>query len=370
MTGAARRPGITDVARLAGVSHQTVSRVLNGAPKVSEDARRRVQAAIRELRYRPSWAARTLATGRPDLVGVVTVGVTRYRSAAAVTGFERAAAAAGLGVQVSCVPAPDPDEVQRAAERLLDHGVAGLVVQAPTGALRGPGAGVPVIGLGIDAGPLASSVRIDQVAGAAAATCHLLAAGHRTVWHVGGPPGWPESAERAEGWRQALRSVGAVVPPVVPAADWSPEAGYAAGRVLRDRPDVTAVFAADDSLALGLLRALTESGLDVPGRVSVVGFDDVPDAAYFWPPLTTVRPDYDAAGRAALEMLLARLTAGDGGGELRTVTPSLVVRSTAPGSGPPPGSARWTGADGSPVRQPPGRKTARTHPSSLSLNIR
>jgi DNA-binding LacI/PurR family transcriptional regulator len=291
VTGATRKPGITDVARLAGVSHQTVSRVLNGAPKVSEDARRRVQAAISELRYRPSWAARALVTGRAGVVGVVTTGLTCYRSAAAVAAFEQAAAAAGLGVQVGCVPAPDVPDVRRAVERLLDHGIAGLVVQAPAGTLRGLDVGVPVIGLGTDAGPLASAVRVDQVAGAAEATRHLLAAGHRTVWHVGGPIGWPESAERAEGWRQALRSAGAVPPPVVPAAGWSSAAGYAAGLALRGCPDVTAVFAADDSLALGVLRALAEWGVEVPGRVSVVGFDDVPDAAHFSPPLTTVRPD-------------------------------------------------------------------------------
>src|SRR3954469_17967365 len=199
MTGAERRPGIVDVARLAGVSHQTVSRVLNNAPKVSEDARRRVQAAISELRYRPSWAARALVTGRAGVVGVVTTGLTCYRSAAAVAAFEPAAAEAGLGVQVGCAPAPDVPDVRRAVERLLDHGIAGLVVQAPAGTLRGLDAGVPVIGLGTDAGPLASAVRVDQVAGAREATRHLLTAGHRTVWHVGGPSGWTESGERAGG---------------------------------------------------------------------------------------------------------------------------------------------------------------------------
>jgi DNA-binding LacI/PurR family transcriptional regulator len=130
VTGAERRPGIVDVARLAGVSHQTVSRVLNDAPKVSEDTRRRVQAAIRELRYRPSWAARALVTGRADVIGVVTTGLTSYRSAAVLAAFERAAAAAGLGIQVSCIGTPDGTTLRRAAERLLDHGIAGLVVQA------------------------------------------------------------------------------------------------------------------------------------------------------------------------------------------------------------------------------------------------
>jgi DNA-binding LacI/PurR family transcriptional regulator len=330
VTGATRKPGITDVARLAGVSHQTVSRVLNGAPKVSDDARRRVQAAISELRYRPSWAARALVTGRADVVGVVTTGLTCYRSAAVVAAFERAATSAGLGVQVSCVPTPAAADVRPVVERLLDHGIGGLVVQAPAGALRGLDVDVPVVGLGSDPDPIACGVRIDQVAGAREATRHLLAGGHRTVWHVGGPPGWSESVERAEGWRQALRSAGAAVPPVVPAVDWSSAAGYAMGRALCGRSDVSAVFAADDSLALGVLRAFAEDGVEVPRQVAVAGFDDAPDAAHFSPPLTTVRPDYEAVGRAALEMLLARLAGDDRCGELRTFAPSLVVRSSAP----------------------------------------
>ena len=139
-------------------------------------------------------------------------------------------------------------------------------------------------------------VTVDQAAGAFAATRHLLEAGHRTVWHVSGPPDWFDSAGRIAGWRSALEAAGAEVPPIVP-ADWSAASGYRAGQMLARMPEVTAIFAANDHLALGILRAMSERGRRVPHDVSVVGFDDVPEAAYFIPPLTTVRPDFDAVAR-------------------------------------------------------------------------
>ncbi|WP_448624421.1 LacI family DNA-binding transcriptional regulator [Geodermatophilus sp. URMC 64] len=323
MTG--RRPSIEDVGRRASVSRQTVSRVLNGSPLVSEGARRRVEAAIAELHYRPSWAARALVTGRADVLGVVTTRLTSYGPAETLAGFERAAARAGLAVQVANVPAGDPAEARAAAGRLLDCGVAGLAVQVPLDELD---VGVPVIGLGVPAGPY-PAVRVDQAAGAREATEHLLAAGHETVWHVAGPADCWDGSERAAGWRLALQEAGAQPPPVVPAADWSAAAGYVAGRVLRELPGVTAVFAAGDCLALGVLAALHEHGLDVPGRVAVIGFDDVPEAEHFTPPLTTVRPDFAAVGREALQLLLPQLRTGASGGKPRTIRPRLVLRASA-----------------------------------------
>ncbi|MGY1590903.1 LacI family DNA-binding transcriptional regulator [Geodermatophilus sp. SYSU D00708] len=327
------------MARAAGVSHQTVSRVLNGHPQVREETRRKVRAAMAELQYRPNRAARTLVTGRSHTLGVVATHTTLFGPASVVAAFEQAAAAAGFSVFLHTVPTPDEGSVRAAVERALDHGVAALAVVVPVAsaaaALDGLDAGVPVVRLGGEAPAASARVGIDQHAGARDATRHLLALGHRTVWHVAGPAGWSDSAARVAGWRDALVEAGAEVPPVVPAADWRAASGLAAGRLLAARPDVTAVFAANDSLALGVLQALHERGLDVPGRVSVVGYDDVPEAAHFLPPLTTVRCDFPRVAQEALRLLLDHLDPGAWtDASLRDIRPRLVVRaSTAPPSG-------------------------------------
>jgi DNA-binding LacI/PurR family transcriptional regulator len=338
---AGRPPALIDVARAAGVSHQTVSRVLNEHPQVREETRRRVRAAMAELQYRPNHAARTLVTGRSRTLGVVATHTTLFGPASVVAAFEQAAAAAGFSVFLHTVPTPDEGSVRAAVERALDHGVAALAVVVPVGsaatALNGLDAGVPVVRLGGEAPPGSAGVGIDQHAGARDATRHLLALGHRTVWHVAGPAGWSDSAARAAGWRAALAEAGAEAPLVVPAADWGATSGLAAGRLLlAARPEVTAVFAANDSLALGVLQALHERGLDVPGRVSVVGFDDVPEAAHFLPPLTTVSCDFQGVAQEALRLLLDHLRPGSWtDARLRDTRPRLVVRaSTAPPTNP------------------------------------
>jgi DNA-binding LacI/PurR family transcriptional regulator len=328
----ARSPAMTDVARLAGVSHQTVSRVLNDHPNVKEQTRLRVRAAIAELGYRPNRAARALVTGRSQLIGIVAQNSTLYGPASMLAAFEQAAAEAGFAVSVGSVGRLDRESIAGAVDRHLDQRVAGLVVIAPVAsageALEDMPAGVPLVT--IDGDPLRAHalVTVDQVAGARAATEHLLDAGHRTVWHVTGPADWYDAAGRIEGWRQALRAAGAEEPPPLP-ADWSAAAGYSAGRMLARMPEVTAVFAANDHLALGILRALSERGRRVPQDVSVVGFDDVPEAAYFIPPLTTVRPDFDAVAQAGLDLLLAQMTADDGARPGRVVlAPDLITRES------------------------------------------
>jgi DNA-binding LacI/PurR family transcriptional regulator len=309
-----------------------VSRVLNGHPRVSEQARQRVRAAITELNYRPSWAARALVTGRSDVVGVVTTRCTTFGTSAMLSALEHAAASADLGVHLTSVGQPDAPAVRAAADRLLGHGVGALVVLAPISgaaeALCDLDPTIPVVALGGDGEVDLPVVQTDQVAGARGATRHLLEAGHRTVWHVAGPSGWLDNAERAAGWRLALRDAGVPRPPLVRAAGWDAAAGYDAARELcRHLPDVTAVFAGNDHLALGVLLALHEQGLAVPGDVAVVGFDDVPESAYFFPPLTTVRPDVDALARSALALISADAPRRSGG--RRLISPRLVVRASS-----------------------------------------
>jgi DNA-binding LacI/PurR family transcriptional regulator len=327
---------MVDVARLAGVSHQTVSRVLNNHPNVRAETARRVRAAIAELGYRPNRAARALVTGRSQLLGVVALNTTLYGPASLLTAFEQAAVAAGFAVSVGSVPSLDQQSINAVVERHLDQRVAGIVVIAPVAsaaeALEGLAADVPLVTVDGDPARRTAGVTVDQVAGARLATQHLLDAGHRTVWHVSGPPDWFDASGRVAGWEATLRDAGAEVPPLLP-ADWSAAAGYRVGRMLARIAEVTAVFAANDHLALGILRALHERSLRVPDDISVVGFDDVPEAGYFIPPLTTIRPDFHAVAEHALSLLLGQIKWGaDAAFEWRTVPPILVGRSSV---GPP-----------------------------------
>jgi DNA-binding LacI/PurR family transcriptional regulator len=191
---------------------------------------------------------------------------------------------------------------------------------------------IPLVNIDGDPERANELVTIDQEAGGYAATKHLLDAGHRTVWHVSGPSDWFDSRGRIAGWRRALTEAGAEVPPLMP-ADWSAASGYQVGQILARMNEVTAVFAANDHLALGILRALHERGRRVPEDISIVGFDDVPEAEFYIPPLTTVRPDFAAAATASLDLLLAQIRTGHRGGERRVLAPRLISRdSVAPPS--------------------------------------
>jgi DNA-binding LacI/PurR family transcriptional regulator len=327
----ARDPAMTDVARLAGVSHQTVSRVLNGHPNVREQTRLRVHAAIAQLGYRPNKAARALVTGKSQLIGVIAQNSSLFGPASLLGAFESAAAEAGFSVSVRRVKVLDRESIAAAVEHHRDSRVAGIVAIAPTAsaneALAEVPAGVPLVTVDGDPQRGASLVTVDQYRGAFDATRHLLDHGHATVWHVSGPADWFDSAGRVRGWRQALAEAGAEVPPPV-SADWSAGAGYKAGQMLARMPECTAIFAANDHLALGILRAMYERGRRVPDDVSVVGFDDVPEAAYFIPPLTTVRPDFARVARETLDLLLAQVSDGEVGQTQRTIAPVLVTRAS------------------------------------------
>jgi DNA-binding LacI/PurR family transcriptional regulator len=189
--------------------------------------------------------------------------------------------------------------------------------------------GLRVVAVEGDPGADVDVVAVDQFSGAAAATTHLLELGHRTVWHLTGPLDWSEARQRKAGWRATLEAAGAEIPPPL-TGDWSARSGLEAGHVLARMPDITAVFAGNDSMALGLLRAFAEHGRQVPDDISVVGFDDIPEAAYLSPPLTTVRQDFGDVGRGSLGLLLDQIDhGGRSRGRQRLVVPSaLVVRES------------------------------------------
>jgi DNA-binding LacI/PurR family transcriptional regulator len=324
---------MADVAKLAGVSLQTVSRVINDSPHVSAATRQRVEDAMRKLEYRPNSVARALVTGRSKTLGVVSFDTTLFGPASTLFGIERAAHDADYFVSIVSLRSLTRSSVLSAVERLRAQGVDGILVIAPqesaTQALLHLPEDVPVVAA--EAGPEAVPlVAIDQVEGARLATAHLLELGHRTVWHVSGPPDWLEAQQRVHGWRSTLEAAGAAPPPVL-AGDWSAHAGHELGRRLADNPDVTAVFVANDQMALGVLRSLHEAGRRIPGDISVVGFDDIPEAGYFTPPLTTVRQNFNEMGRRSLLLLLEQLESGVRTPRRETVAPELIVRASTGG---------------------------------------
>ncbi|MFG1698928.1 LacI family DNA-binding transcriptional regulator [Nonomuraea sp. NPDC049309] len=335
MTTPKRRvPVMADVAREAGVSHQTVSRVLNDHPNVRPDTRARVEAAINRLGYRRNLAARALVTKRSRTLGVVSFDTTLYGPASTIYGIEQAARTAGYFVSIVSLKSIDTASVRDAIGYLTEQGVDGVVVVAPQRsagrALESLPAGMPAVAVEGTHSAGVSVVCIDQAEGARLATRHLLELGHETVWHVTGPQDWMETEGRVEGWRSALEEAGRPVPEPL-AGDWSPRAGYEAGKRLASMDGVTAVFAANDQMALGVLRALSEKGVRVPEQMSVVGFDDIPESEFFSPPLTTVRQDFDVVGRHCIEVLLRQIESGPAALERLVVRPSFVVRaSTAP----------------------------------------
>jgi DNA-binding LacI/PurR family transcriptional regulator len=324
---------MADVARLAGVSQQTVSRVLNDSPHVRPDTRERVREAIRKLEYRPNRLARALVTGRSRTLGVLSFDTTLYGPASTLFAIERAAHDAGYFVSIASLRSLDAASVRTAVERLREQGVDGVLAIAPqesaAGGLLQVPPDVPIVAT--EAGPPGTVplVAVDQRAGARLATEHLLALGHRTVWHIAGPPDFLEAQQRVEGWRATLDAAGAQAPPLL-TGDWSPRSGYEVGRRLAEDPEVTAVFVANDQMALGVLRALHERGRSIPREISIVGFDDIPEAQYFTPPLTTVRQDFGEMGRSSLRLLLDLMQSGQPPSRL-TIAPELIVRrSTAP----------------------------------------
>ncbi|MEQ6899332.1 LacI family DNA-binding transcriptional regulator [Microbacterium sp. KR10-403] len=320
---------MADVAARAGVSGQTVSRVVNGSPRVDPATRERVEAAMEDLGYRLHRAARALRTGRTQTIGLVATTLATVGNSRMLQAVADAAASRGYALVVVTLGG-DPIDV--AFERLRDQGVDGAVVLNEATAST-QGATVPDdLHLVVVDAPAADRFDVVQTAhadGAAAATRHLLGLGHRTVHLLAGPSGSFSADERERGWREALASAGAdVVEPL--RGDWSAASGHLLGRELP--ADATAVFAANDQMALGLLRALAETGRRVPEDVSVVGFDDVMDAADYRPPLSTVRQDFDALGARAVDVLVSRIEAPAAPG-LVTIPAELIVRES---SGPAP----------------------------------
>jgi len=327
-------PSIGDVARLAGVSAQTVSRVSNEAENVLPATRQRVLDAMEQLGYAPNRAARALRTGSFATIGVVVHRLARTGESGTVDAIVDSARREGYTVNLVDVASPSSDDVMAALRRLSNQSVDGLVIvraetTTPT-SLAVPGR-TPVVVADSRFVGQHPSVGADQLAGATSAVEHLLALGHETVHLVAGPPESGPAQLRAQAWRTALERSGRSAPEPAQ-GDWTAPSGYAAGRVLARDPNVTAVFCANDEMATGVLHALHEAGRRVPQDVSVVGFDDIPLAGHLWPPLTTVRQDFERVGAELVRLLVEQIRDGSRFVPRNVVVPApLVVRaSTAP----------------------------------------
>lgn len=319
-----------DVAREAGVSGQTVSRVVNARGYVGAATRERVEGAMQRLGYRPNSAARALRSGRFRTIGVVMFSFSSYGNQRTLDAIAVRAAQRGYALTLIPVESSARETVAGAFRRLEEHAVDGIVLvieahQLDEAEVEVPD-GLPVILVDSNRGETHPFVDTDQGQGARLATEHLLDLGHATVWHVTGPSSSYSAERRRDSWRRTLEDRGLEVPePIV--GDWTAESGYLAGLALRDIDGVTAVFAANDQMAIGVVRAFREAGLDIPGDVSVVGFDGLPDAAQLWPPLTTVQQHPERVGALAVDALLQEL---DGGERVQTplVGTELIVRAS------------------------------------------
>jgi DNA-binding LacI/PurR family transcriptional regulator len=296
-----------------------------------------VLAAMQELGYRPNSAARALKRGDFRTIGIILFGLSSTGNVYTLEAIATSAAQHGYATTLLPVAVPTQSQVRGAFTRLGELAVDAIIVIMEVHLLDAATVSLPphvgVVVADSDAEEQYSVVDTDQAGGAREAVRHLLDLGHETVWHLAGPEESFAAQRRADAWRATLREAGREVPEPL-RGDWSAASGYRAGLRLAAEPGCTAVFAANDQMALGLLRALHESGRTVPDQVSVVGFDDIPDAGSYVPPLTTVHQDFAEVGRRCVEGALRQIrsNAGERG---RTLVPTRMVirKSTAP---PPP----------------------------------
>lgn len=332
------KPNIRQVASIAGVSHMTVSRVLNDHPNIKPETRRRVLEAIEELDYRPNLVARALATQRSQRIGVIVESAVAFGPTSILRAVELAARATGYSVTPIALHDGDALTPQDAVDSLLTQGVDAICVVAPRSssiaALRRVAMSVPLLVVKADADPTFLTVSIDQHQGTTLLVDHLVALGHRDILHVSGPLDWLDARARERAFHTRARSWGIRERPIV-VGDWSADFAYDFARGLNRLPDYTAIFAANDDTAIGLIHGLHERGFDVPGDISVAGFDDVPLARHFLPPLTTVRQDFRALGSAVVEMLRAAIERREIPQLTRIPTEIVVRESTAAPRGRP-----------------------------------
>jgi LacI family transcriptional regulator len=338
------RVTVKQVALDAGVSTQTVSRVVNNAPGVLPDTRRRVQESIRRMGYRPNAIARSLIQRRSCVLGVVYTGLDYYGPSHTLMGIEQGANGSGYSLNLCLLHQPETDNAEPLIDGLLSRQVDGIIWATQeignnmwwVEKARLP---IPIVFLETLPRKGIYNINVDSRFGAQLAVRHLVSCGYRRIGLIAGPQTWWSARERLQGWRDTMAEAGLPADERrIAEGDWSTGSGVRAAESLLDKfPDVEAVFACNDQMALGVLQAGRRLGRRIPEDLAIIGYDDIPEAEYFWPPLTTVRQDLTALGGTAVE-LISRLIAGGrpGGGsfvepETTWVKPELVIRGSTQG---------------------------------------
>lgn len=326
-----KKANIYDVAKLAGVSHQTVSRVLNNHLSLKPSTRMKVEAAIKELEYRPNQAARQLVTSESRIIGLLVTGSELYGPSSILNAMERETRMAGYSVISISIVQESRESWREGIEQLRRLNIDGVITIAlPRELITEVENAVPsAVLVVVDTEPSKKFdvVNIDNLAGGKMATEYLIELGHSRIMHVTGPANAYEARMRRLGYEQAMKD--ASLTPQVVEGDWSIKTGFTVGKTLssmKQRP--TAIFCANDHLALGVLKAFSQQDLLIPGDLSLIGFDDIPESAYFTPSLTTVKQDFDELGKFAINKMLSQLKEST---KLETlmIKPQLIVRDSA-----------------------------------------
>lgn len=338
-----KRVTIKEVAQAAGVSTQTVSRVLNDRPDVSDETRARIHSIIADLGYAPNFLARSLIQGRSHTIGVVGYGLGYYGPSRVVTGIERRANELGFTLLFSLLRDPDTDDGKKIFNNLLARQVDGIIWAVPEiGTNRQwvtethDHLPCPVVFINMKHTDNLAVTAVDNRAGGRMATNHLLRQGYRRIGIITGPPSWWESQQREEGWREAMQEAGMTdLDKLKVSGDWYPSSGEKGLEELFSRNyDLEAVFACNDPMAAGALLAARHLGRQVPQNLAVVGFDDVPEAAYYYPALTTIRQPLVEMGGQAVDLLVKNVQSYLDGQEVNQTQPvwmhpQLVIRESS-----------------------------------------
>lgn len=343
------RVTIKEIAAMTGVSTQTVSRVINKRPDVSPDTRRAVEAAIAEHGFQPSAVARSLVQRRSQMIGVIVAGLKYYGVAQTVNGMAEATEAAGYSIILKELASFDVPDIVPVVEFFVAHRVEGIIFAPPQMGANVrhlqeqlPPSTPPVIFLKAEPSAQFTSIGIDNVEAAKAATRHLIALGRRRIAHLAGPLEWREARDRRDGWLAALAEAG-LEPGPMATGDWEASSGNAAfARILDADPEVDGLFAASDQMALGALHVANTRGIRIPEQLAVVGFDGLPEAAEFTPSLTTIYQPLKEIGRLAVQELVASLSADPGQAATSIVVPTEMLLGDSapmPGAGPVAGAA-------------------------------
>ena len=323
---------IYDIAGRTGVSYQTVSRVLNGMPHVSPATRERVQAVMLEVGFRPNMTARQLASQRSTTVGLVTFATGFYGPAQILANCEQASKEMGLSFMFSGIVDQTTPEIRRAVNELCAHQVCGILLYLPLRIdlrdLQDVCRNVPIVAVDSNLGFKCPAIYINQELGSRIATQQLIQLGHKKIAYLQGPLFWRAAGLRFEGWLKELKTAGLSPGPVI-GGDWTAESGFRSTQklVAQHWGEFSALVAANDQMALGAMRAFEENGIQIPRTISVVGFDDVPEAGYFLPPLTTIKQDFATLASSSVKCLMSQLSQ-DKPTRSQTIKPTFIGRES------------------------------------------